>query len=216
MCFAGEPVGITLAVPLLVVMPDDRHDRVREVHRFENLGAFGGVLLHPLELGVGQRARLVEHVVRHRELADVVQQRRGFERAQFERVGDAQRARHRDRVALHAADVAVRHLILRVDGDRQRLDGGAIEAFDFVHVTVGILDPAHHRLVRGVRQRQQRHDEADHVQAALGGEHQHGDRRRGVVVHRQVERVLLPHLAERHARSRAPSPRRCSRLFSAK
>ena len=49
----------------------------------------------------------------------------GFDGFQLERVRHAESGGHAKRVALHAADVAVRDLILRVDRDREHLDRGA-------------------------------------------------------------------------------------------
>src|SRR6185369_7163633 len=37
--FAAQAVRITAAVPLFVVMPDDRNHRIREVHTTEDLGS---------------------------------------------------------------------------------------------------------------------------------------------------------------------------------
>ena len=73
-----------------------------------------------------QRARLGEDVLRYGELADVVQQRRGLDAADVV-LGHAERAREANRVHLDAADMVVRGLILRVDGERQRFDGRQVE-----------------------------------------------------------------------------------------
>ncbi len=51
-------------------------DRRQEVDTSEQLDRHGFVSLHPLELGLGQTARLVEQLVRNDELPDVVHQGR--------------------------------------------------------------------------------------------------------------------------------------------
>jgi hypothetical protein len=112
--FPFERVRVAEAVPAFVVVANDWDDRIREVDLFENLRADGRVNLHPLELGRGEFARLVQDVIGHGQLAHVVQQRarlQGFDlgRRQAE---DAAQARC---VNLHAADVAVGRLILRVN-----------------------------------------------------------------------------------------------------
>ena len=73
-----ESERIALAVPPLVVAQDERRDRIRERHRADDLGADLRVNADLLEFFRRQRARLREDVLRHRELADVVQQRRGL------------------------------------------------------------------------------------------------------------------------------------------
>ena len=73
---ALEPGRIALAIPSLVVAVDDRRHRIRERHRRDDLGAHLRMHLHPLELLGGQRTGLRQDVLGHRELADVVQQRR--------------------------------------------------------------------------------------------------------------------------------------------
>ena len=58
----------------------DWHDRIREADALQYLRAGNRVQLHLLELGGGQLAGLVEDVIGHGELADVVQQRAGLQR----------------------------------------------------------------------------------------------------------------------------------------
>src|SRR5262249_54838751 len=60
---AGKPVGITTPVPSLVVIPDDRHNRVGESNSLQYLRADDRVNLHLLELGGGQFAGLVQDVI---------------------------------------------------------------------------------------------------------------------------------------------------------
>src|SRR6185503_17354873 len=70
--FAAQTIGITAAVPLFVVMPDDRNHWIREVHTTEDLGADDRVDLHLLKLSMSQRSGFIQNMRRHGELADVV------------------------------------------------------------------------------------------------------------------------------------------------
>ena len=121
--FALEAVGIAGAVPVLVVMPDDRGDGIGKLDRRQDLRADGRVALHGLELAGGQPAGLVENVLRDGYLARVVQERRGLEAAQRILVGDAELARQRQRAVLHPPHVPRRDVVTRVDGGRQRVHG---------------------------------------------------------------------------------------------
>ena len=67
-------MGISLAVPTLVVALDDRADVPRELDVREQLHTGSGVLLHQLPLGLVELARLVEDFGRHHQLSDIVQQ----------------------------------------------------------------------------------------------------------------------------------------------
>ena len=67
--------GVAGAVPALVVVEDDRQDRLGRAERAEHARAGARVTAHQAELGLGQRARLEQHRGRYRELPDVVQQR---------------------------------------------------------------------------------------------------------------------------------------------
>ena len=70
-----QAVRIALAVRTLVVQLDDRQVRREERHGAEDPRAGDRVLLDLLELFVGQRPGLAQHVVADSDLADVVQQR---------------------------------------------------------------------------------------------------------------------------------------------
>ena len=65
-------------------------------------------------------------------------------------VGHAERAREAGGVHLHAPDVALRRLILGVDGERERLDGGQVQVRHLLHVPLLILDAAQVDLVGAV------------------------------------------------------------------
>ena len=116
-----EPGGIALAVPALVVAEDQRRHRIRERHAADDLGADLRVDADLLELFLRQRPGLRQDVLGHRQLADVVQQRRGLDALDLV-LRHAERAREAGGVDLHAADVALRGLILGVDRQRQRFD----------------------------------------------------------------------------------------------
>mmetsp|Transcript_1095 Transcript_1095/g.2972 ORF Transcript_1095/g.2972 Transcript_1095/m.2972 type:complete len:318 (-) Transcript_1095:2694-3647(-) len=71
----GEPMGIAAAVELLVVVQCDVERHLGHPDALlEQLVAMFRMGSHHLELFVGQRARLVQHVQRHLHLADVMQQ----------------------------------------------------------------------------------------------------------------------------------------------
>ncbi len=79
-----------------------------------------------LEFFRRERAGLRENVLRNGQLPDVVQKRGGLDRLQFfARYAD--RFRQPARVELHAKDVRVAHLVLRVDRARERLDRGQMQ-----------------------------------------------------------------------------------------
>ena len=68
---AGEPAGVTAAVPVLVVMEDPGVDWGHVV-RVEQVEADLRVLVDELLLGRVERARLVQHGVGDSDLAEVV------------------------------------------------------------------------------------------------------------------------------------------------
>ena len=70
-----EPVWVSRAVPVFVMVAHDLDDRERKIDRRENLGADGGMRAHLLELALGQACRLVQDVGRDRDLSDIVQHR---------------------------------------------------------------------------------------------------------------------------------------------
>ena len=73
-----------MPVPALVVVPHDRHDRIAKIYVREHVGADDRVHLHLLELVLRELARLVQDVSRYSDLADVVQQRAGLQRLDFQ------------------------------------------------------------------------------------------------------------------------------------
>src|SRR5690606_6034682 len=73
-----ESVGIPLAVPALVVTQDQWRNGIRERNGADDLGPDLRMRADLLELLARERSRLREDVLGHRQLADVVQQCRGF------------------------------------------------------------------------------------------------------------------------------------------
>ena len=80
----------------------------------------------------------------------------------FERrlVVDAERAREAERVRLHAAHVAVRHVVFGVDRHRQRFDRRQVQAIESREVPARVFEPAERRPQREVKHHQQRQDHA--------------------------------------------------------
>ena len=101
------------------------------------------------------------------------------------------------RVHLHAPDVALRGLILRVDRERQRFDGGEVQVGHLLHVPLLILDAAHVDLVGPVDQIRRRRGEQRHpVAAALDDRRGHRGRDRAdEVARRAPQEVLVPDAA---------------------
>ena len=190
--------GIALAVPALVVAQDQRRHRIRERHRADDVGADLRMRANLLELFGRQRTRLRQDVLGHRELADVVQQRRGLHALDLV-LGHAERARDRGRVELHAADVRLRGLILGVDGQRQRFDRREVQIRHLANVTLLVVDAAEIDLVGAVgevERRRQQHREPvrmieDHPRR------QRGDAGADEVARRAPEEVLVPDLQDR-------------------
>ena len=146
---ALQALRIALAVPALVVAEDQRRHRIRERHGADDLGADLRVHANLLELFLRQRAGLRQDVLGHRELADVVQQRRGLHALDLG-VGHAEPARDARGVDLDAADVRLRGLILGVDGERERFDGGQVQIGHLLDVPPLVVDAAEVDLVGAV------------------------------------------------------------------
>ena len=104
--------------------------------------------LHLFELGRRQFPGLVENVLGDPDLADVMEQGGGLERAQHAGVGDAQILGHGQRVGVHAAEMAVRDLVLRVDRGGKCLDGRGVRLVHLFEMP---------QLIVGARQRHTEH-----------------------------------------------------------
>src|SRR6185369_12290735 len=113
------------------MMSNDRHDRVREIDSFENLRTDDGVDLHLLELGGGEFAGLVENVIRHGDLADIVQQCPGVERLDFQIV-QPEVLRETGCIHLDPVNVIVSNFVLGVDSSRKRFNSSEVKpAYSF-------------------------------------------------------------------------------------
>ena len=140
---------VALAVPALVVAQDERRDRVGERHRADDVGADLRMGADLLELLGRERPGLREDVLRHRELADVVQQRRRLHALDVV-VRHAQRSGELGGIELHAADVRLRRLVLRVDRERERFDRREVQVGHLAHVALLVLDAAQIDLVGAI------------------------------------------------------------------
>ena len=134
---------------------DQRRDRIRKRHRGDDLGADLRMDADLLELFLRQRPGLRQDVLGHRELADVVEQRRRLH-ALDSAVATGRPLRQAGRIQLHAADVRLRRLILRVDRARQRFDRRQVQIRGLLHVPLLVLDAAHVDLVGAVGQIERR------------------------------------------------------------
>ena len=97
-------------------------------------------------------------MLRHGELADVVQQRRGLDALDLG-LRHAEGARQPGGVDLDAPDVALRGLILGVDRQRQRFNRRQVQIRNLRDVPLLILNPAHVDLIGPVGQIERRRRE---------------------------------------------------------
>ena len=190
---AAEPGWIPLAVPALVVAEDERRHRIGKRHPADDLGADLRVDADLLELFLGERPRLRQDVLGHGELADVVQERRGLDTLDVG-AGHAERAGQASGVHLDAPDVALRRLILGVDGQRERFDGGQVQVGHLPDVSLLILNAPEIDLVGPVRQVQRRRREQRHRVALTVDDPRRNRRRAGAdeVARRAPEEVIAP------------------------
>ena len=119
-----------------MVIADNRLDRIGEVDGREDVGADRRVRLHLVELDRGELARLVQDVLGHGQIAEIVEQRGRLDRLDLPVVFDAELTRQRHRVQLHPADVTAGDLVLGIDRQRQCLDGRQVELAQLVQVPV--------------------------------------------------------------------------------
>ena len=207
--FALETCRIALAVPALVVAQDQRRHGIGERHRADDVGADLRMGADLLELFRRQRARLGQNVLGHRELADIVQQRRRLDALDLV-LAHAQTARQRRRIELHAADVELRRLVLGVDRERQRFDRRQVQVGHLLGVTALVFDASQVDLVgvigqveRCAEQRQQR----DPLLLQVGDPR---DARRSAradeIARRAPQEVLVPDLRRATASPIARSP----------
>ena len=110
--------------------------------------------------------------------------------------------REAGRVHLHAPDVHLRRLILRVDGARQRFDRRQVQVRGLLHVPLLVLDAAHVDLVGAIGQVERREGQRRHPVAGVGDEP--GGERGGAgadeVARRAPQEVVVPGADDRRAR----------------
>ena len=114
------PLGIAGAVEALVVVEDRARDAVELLHRGDDAPAHLRVPLEDLVLLRRDLARLREHRLGRADLADVMEDAGDADRLALG-LGEPQLARDALGEERHAAGVAVRVRVLRLDGERERL-----------------------------------------------------------------------------------------------
>ena len=118
---ALEPGRIALAVPALVVAEDQRRHRIRKRHAADDLGADLRVNPDLLEFLLRQRPGFDRMCSGTASLPMSCSSAAVFTPC-ISLSRHPERARETGRVHLHAADVALRGLILGVDRERERFD----------------------------------------------------------------------------------------------
>ena len=111
-------------------MADDRDHGIGKFDLGQDFRAYRRVGFHALELCRRESTGLVQDVLGHGQLSDVVQQRRGFDGAELGPVFETEPRRQFDRPALDTADVAVGHGILGVDRVRESFDRREVQTID--------------------------------------------------------------------------------------
>ena len=106
------------------------------------------------------------------------------------------RAAELDGLRLHAADVAVRHLVLRVDRHRQALDGRQVQSIELGEVPVRVFTAPDTAAEGGVEEHDQRDHRAEAAPRGLarlqGDEQRH--RGTGEITERHADEVRAPDL----------------------
>ena len=125
-----------------MVMPNDRHHGIRKPNRRQEVGPDVCVSLHGLELCRRKLPRLVQDVLRYRQLPHVMEQGSRLDRLELRRLCYAKSLREFNRIDLNTSDMAMCDLILRVDCHRQRFDSGQIKIIDLGDVSIRISKPA--------------------------------------------------------------------------
>src|SRR5262249_55544262 len=146
-----------------------------------------------LEFFLRQRTRLRQDVLGDRQLADVVQERRRLHALDL-RLGQARRPREAGGVDLHATDVHLRGLILRIDRTGQRFDRRQVQIGGLLHVALLVLDAAHVDLVGAVGEVERRKGERRNPVARVRDEpgRNRGGARADEIARRAPEEVVVP------------------------
>ena len=158
---AGRVAG---AIPVFVMMTNDRHDWIREVDCREDVRADAGVQLHLLELGFRELSRLVQDVLGNCQFAHVVKQRRGLDRLEQFLIVHSDLPCEVSCLQLNTTDVPMCHLVLSIDRHRQCFNCRQIQRIQLIDVVVGILHAVHRGSEREVQHEQKRHDDRDKSQ----------------------------------------------------
>ena len=145
--FAFQAGRIAAAVPALVVTQDERGDRIGKRYGRDDVGTDLRMGLDLLEFLRRERSRLCEDVVRHRELADVVEECSRLHGLDLD-LGHAHLPRHGGRINLHAADVVLRRAVFGVDRTRKRLDRGQMQLGYLLDVPALVVEPRQKDKVR--------------------------------------------------------------------
>ena len=207
---AAQLVGVAGAVPVLVMVADDRHHRKGEPDRGDHVGAHRGVRLDDLELAGAQLAWLVQDVIGDPRFAVVVEQSGKLDRLLCFRIGDSHGLGQPDGELLDAPDMAARRrAVLGFGRHAQCLRQPQVEVFDLVNVLALILeaDPRLFQRVVGLEQQGQNRGERDRS----GGEPARDEAGRQHDGERDAAEVVRAHVAEEQRpegeRRRSGSPR---------
>src|ERR1041384_2599448 len=122
---SAQPVRITSAIPALVMVSNNRNNRIREFNTTQDLRSGNRMHLHLLEFRSGEFARLVDYVGGYSNLSDIVKQRPGPECSDLGGCA-SEDSRHACGVNLNAQNVIVSDFALGVNRNRQRLYGFAV------------------------------------------------------------------------------------------
>ena len=214
------PGRIAFAIPPFVVAQNERRDRIGERHTGNDLGPYLRMNSDLLEFFLRQRARLRKNVLGHRQLADVVQERRSFHTLDLA-LGHADGLRKARGKDLHATNVRLAGAILRVDRQRQRFNRREVQIRDFLHVALLVLDAAQIDLVAAISEIQRKRGEhRDPVvrRPADDDRNTRGRRRAHEVARRTPEEILIPdmhHRLVRRQRNRRRDQRRVAEEIGA-
>jgi len=140
---SDEVIRVTLPVEPFVVMADEIAGRFEELHVLDDIGADLGVAPDDLPLLLGELARLVENVLVHAELPDVVERR-----AEADDLDVPLRELHllgdHPRVFGDAVRVAARVRVFRLDRGDEHLDRREVRRLE-LRVEPRVLGPSPRR-----------------------------------------------------------------------
>jgi hypothetical protein len=149
-------------------------------------------------------------VLGNRDLSRVVQQRRGFDCLEHQFISEADFARKAQRTDLHAADVPVGDLVLRVDRGRERFHCRQIHAIELIDVALRVFQAPERRSHREVGDEEQRQNQRDDAEMHLlkRDDEQQRYRRASGIRRRERQEVLAPHFHRAASRFRGDDRRR--------